>query len=180
MREEARERTVTAAFEVRMPAERGLELVRPAVAAEEWEPAGAIEERLLPRISRSRGCGAAPEAGAEGQAAQRAAEQGLARLHGQARPPGAVDVGVSDDAAEAVELGLEGARRTGRMVEGIERLLARFCEAERPPQEDAVRSRVGHRDDELAAGVSRSLGKVALPVWHGGERVVRENEVERL
>src|SRR5664280_2853852 len=107
MREEARERTVTAAFEVRMRAERGLELVRPAVAAEEWEPAGAIEERLLLLSRRGRGRGASPAAGAEGRAAQRARESSLAGLHGAARPPGAVDVGVSRDSAEAVELWLE-------------------------------------------------------------------------
>src|SRR5450759_5687997 len=160
-----------------MPPERGLELVGPAGAAEEREPAGPVEERFLPRSRWGRGRGAAPEAGAERQAVQRAREQRLARLHEEVRPPGAVDEGVSGDATVAAELRLERDRRGGRMVEELEGHLARLRESERPPQEDSVRRGMRDGNDELAAGASRRLGEVSLPVGHGWKRVVREYEV---
>ena len=67
--EEARERGVAAAVEVRMPPERGLELVGPSGAAEERKPARSVQEGLLPGNRRRRGSGTAPEAGAEWKAA---------------------------------------------------------------------------------------------------------------
>ena len=141
-----------------MAAERGLELLAPARASEERETAGPVEKRLLSRSRGRCGSGAAAETRSEGEAAQRAREQGFSRLDEEVRPPGAIDEGVARDPAVRPELGLEGAPGSGGMVEELEGLLAGLHEAQRLPQENAVRRRMRDGDDEDLERAAANLG----------------------
>src|ERR1017187_4965614 len=180
MGEEPGKEAEACAFQIRMPSEGRCKLVVPSLASEEREAAWAIWGLQAGFCGGRRFRRPPPKASSEREAAEGPRNERLARVDGEVRPPGAVDEGVSDDPSVSDQLRLELSRSRGRVVEEFERPGAKLRQTERLAQEDAVRSRMCNRDDELPAGACCRLGEIAFPVCDKGERVVREHEIECL